>query len=87
SATTGEGLGLLSRLVQVQCLGSLVSGQVVLSPDQSRLRARLFALKAVRGEWQHDSGGWTLDIEVTSRRWEQFCKQEGLSKDSFLEEA
>jgi len=87
SATTGEGLGLLSRLVQAQCLGSLVSGQVVLSPNQSRLRARLFALKAVRGEWQHDSGGWTLDIEVTSRRWEQFCKQEGLSKDGFLEEA
>ena len=87
SATTGEGLGLLSRLVQAQCLGSLMSGQVVLSPSQSRLRARLFALKAVRGERQHDSGGWTLDIEVTSRRWEQFCKQEGLSEDSFLKEA
>lgn len=87
SATTGEGLGVLSQLVKAHCSGRLVSGRVVLSPADSRLRARLFALQAVRDEWEHESGGWTLDIEVTSRRWGRFCRQEGLSEHSFLKGA
>lgn len=83
SAATGEGLGELSELIRVHCVGRRVTGRLQLGPRQSRLRSKLFDLRAVRAERTHESGGWTLDVELTSRRWKELCNQEGLSEDSF----
>jgi len=86
SAATGEGLTELTEAIRSQCLGPSVSGRLTLGPDQSRLRARLFDLRAVRAEYAHESGGWTLDVELTTNRWNELCTQEGLSDDSFQRE-
>ena len=86
SAETGEGLIDLTEAIRTQCLGRLVTGRLELGPGQSRLRSRLFDLRAVRAERANESGGWTLDVELTTNRWQELCMQEGLSDDSFQRE-
>jgi len=63
-----------------------VTRRIELSPRQSRLRARLFDLRAVTAEHVNETGGWTLDVELTSRRWRQLCAQEGLAEDVLTQE-
>jgi len=86
SAETREGLIELTEAIRNRCLGPPVTGILELGPDQSRLRARLFDLRAVRGERVHELGGWSLDVELTANRWKELCIQEGLSDDSFQRE-
>lgn len=83
SATTGEGVDALVNAIRRLAIGHTVSGQLKLGPAQSRVRAKLFAWRAVRGEHADEAGGWTLDIELTSSRWLELCRNEGLSHDSF----
>jgi len=84
SAATGEGLPDLTQAIRTQCWGPSISGRLMLRPDQSRLRAKLFSLQAVRAERPHESGGWTLDVEMTTSRWKELCVQEELSDEIFL---
>ena len=79
SAETREGLIELTEAIRTQCLGPLVTKRLQLGPGQSRLRARLFELRAVRAEQAHVSGGWTLEVELTTKRWQELCMQEDLS--------
>ena len=83
SAVTGSGVGELGRLIRARAVGEPVSGRVVLGPGDSRLRARLFELRAVRGERLRETGGWTLDISLTSKRWRELCHREGFSGKGF----
>jgi GTP-binding protein HflX len=86
SALTGEGLEELASLIRELCIGRPMTRRIELTPGQSRLRARLFDLRAVTAERVNEAGGWTLDVELTSRRWRQLCAQEGLAEDSLLQE-
>ncbi len=86
SALTGEGLDDLAALIRERCVGRPVMRRIELAPGQSRLRARLFDLRAVTAERVNEAGGWTLDVELTSRRWRQLCAQEGLTEDTLLQE-
>ncbi|MBX3711971.1 MAG: GTPase HflX [Lysobacter sp.] len=64
SARDGVGLDLL-RDVLVARLGlQRVVGTVRLPARAGRLRARLYALEAVRSEVHEDDGGWTLDLDM-----------------------
>lgn len=83
SAVTGEGLEELSKVIRIRAVGDQVLGRLELGPADSRLRAKLFELQAVRSEQSLESGGWTLDVALTSKRWKELCIQEGLSNDSF----
>jgi GTP-binding protein HflX len=87
SAATGLGLDRLIELIRLRSVGAPVSGELTLGPAQSRVRAKLFDLQAVRGERLNSAGGWTLDVELTSKRWKQLCVQEGLSEDRLRQEA
>jgi GTP-binding protein HflX len=63
SARDGAGLDLL-RIALGERLGlRRVSGDVRLPADAGRLRARLHALDAVRGE-SHDEAGWNLRVDL-----------------------
>jgi len=79
SAVTGSGVEELGRLIRARAVGEPVSGRLVLGPGDSRLRARLFEIRAVRGERLREAGGWTLDISLTSKRWRELCHREGFS--------
>ena len=83
SAVTGSGVGELGKLIRAHAVGEPVTGRLVLGPGDSRLRARLFELRAVRGERLREAGGWTLDISLTSRRWRELCHREGFSGEGF----
>jgi GTP-binding protein HflX len=78
SAVAGTGLDPLVARVAQMVVGSTVARRVTLSPRQSRLRARLFDSRAVRGEHVEPDGGWTLDLELSQRRWAELCAEEGL---------
>ena len=83
SAATGTGMDELGRAIRVCALGEPVSGRLELGPDESRLRAKLFELRAVRAERVGETGGWTLDVSLTSKRWRELCAQEGWSGEVF----
>jgi len=86
SAETREGLIELTEAIRTQCLGPPVTKRLQLGPGQSRLRARLFELRAVRAEQAHESGGWTLEVELTTKRWQELCTQEDLSDECLQRE-
>ena len=78
SAVTGAGLSPLTDAIRSQLMGGRVAGQVKLGPAQSRVRAKLFDWHAVRSETPDESGGWTLDVELTAQRWQELRRKEGL---------
>ena len=86
SARTGEGVPELIEAIATVLVGQRVAGQLKLAPSQSRVRAKLFDWRAVRGETLDAAGGWTLDVELTARRWRELCAQEGLSEDIVQQE-
>ena len=63
SARDGLGLGLLRDALGERLGLRRVVGEVHLPTDAGRLRARLHALDAVRGE-RHDADGWCLSIDL-----------------------
>jgi GTPase len=83
SAVTGQGVDELRDAIRQLAVGHLISGQIVLGPTKSRARARLFEWQAVRGEQADDTGGWTLDVELTASRWEELRRSEGLAENDF----
>jgi GTP-binding protein HflX len=79
SATSGAGLAALIREIRARVIGRPLSGQLDLGPEQSRIRAKLFDWHAVRHEEFNATGGWTIDVELSARRWRELCEMEGLS--------
>jgi len=63
SARDGDGIGLLREALGERLGLRRVSGEVRLPTDAGRLRARLHALEAVRGE-THDDEGWRLQVDL-----------------------
>lgn len=64
SARDGIGLDLLRSALVVRLGMRRVLGRVHLPARAGRLRARLYALEAVRGETHDADGGWTLDLDL-----------------------
>jgi GTP-binding protein HflX len=77
SARDGSGLDLL-RAALVARLGlRRVAGTVRLPPRAGRLRARLYALEAVRAETHDDDGGWTLQVDLAQADAEKLAAGPG----------
>lgn len=79
SASTGAGVDLLLQALKTEFAGRQVTGKLHLEPQESRLRARLFALDAVRREELDEMGGWVLDVELPAHRFKELCAAENLS--------
>ncbi|HEX6998528.1 MAG TPA: ribosome rescue GTPase HflX [Gammaproteobacteria bacterium] len=71
SARTGRGLDALVDAIRLRLFGARRVRRLVLGPEQSRLRARLYAWRAVLAERTEPNGGWTLDVQLTARRWRE----------------
>ena len=63
SARDGVGLDLLRQALGDRLGLQRLLGEVVLPTDAGRLRARLHALDAVRGE-DHDADGWRMQLDL-----------------------
>jgi GTP-binding protein HflX len=64
SARDGIGLDLLREALVARLGVRRVIGRVRLPARAGRLRARLYALEAVRADHHEDDGGWTLDVDL-----------------------
>jgi GTPase len=78
SALTGGGLDLLSAAV-AECLGPEVQQHdLTLPPSAAKLRARLFALGAVRGEKTKADGSYRLRVVMARERLDRTLREAGL---------
>jgi len=65
SAKDKLGLDYLKEGVNNILFGDLVEKEVILSPNQSKLRAELYELKTVLNEVSLEDGGWKMRIQAT----------------------
>lgn len=84
SAVSGAGLDRLGRAIAEQCYPDMISGEIALPPQASRLRARLFELGAVHDEKFSAEGECLLNVVVSRQDLERVCKQEGRDVDELL---
>jgi GTP-binding protein HflX len=76
SARTGAGVDALRTVIARRFSAHQVTGELHLTPDQGRLRARLFALDAVRAE-HADHDGWRLEIDLPLAVAERLAAEPG----------
>lgn len=65
SATSGAGLGLLKEAIATQLHGTILIEDIVIKPNQAKLRAQLYQLGAVLKEYVDDNGDWLMRIRIT----------------------
>ena len=76
SAMSGAGLDLLRESLGGRFRDRQISGDLVLAPNQGRLRARLHAVGAVRSE-SADEAGWHLQLEMPVATAERLATEPG----------
>ncbi|MDX1562071.1 MAG: ribosome rescue GTPase HflX [Gammaproteobacteria bacterium] len=87
SARTGAGMERLLHGIRRQVVGAPVTGQLRLDPHQSRIRAKLFDWDAVKSEQVDAAGRWTLEVELSARRWRELREMEGITRDAISHKA
>ncbi|HEY5665748.1 MAG TPA: ribosome rescue GTPase HflX [Gammaproteobacteria bacterium] len=87
SAKTGAGIESLLHAIRAQAVGAPVVGQLRLEPAQSRIRAQLFDWDAVKSEKIDSHGRFTLEVELSARRWRELSEKEGISRDCISQKA
>jgi GTP-binding protein HflX len=80
SATSGAGMELLLETIARGIREDVIHGWLRLSPNAGRLRARLFALKAVINEQVNSLGEWLIEVQMTRKNFTQLCHSEGFEK-------
>lgn len=83
SAGTGIGLDLLRDAIAERLRSGTVQGWLRLAPADSRARAALFELGAVRGEQVEQDGSYLLHVELPRSAYQRLCHREGLSPSLF----
>ena len=76
SAQTGAGVDTLKQVLGRRFSDRQVVGELILRPADGRLRARLHALGAVRGE-RVDESGWHLQLEMPLAVAERLAAETG----------
>ena len=64
SASTGAGLDLLRGAIATELYGVVKEEDIVIEPQNAKLRAQLYELDAVLKETLINEGGWTLTIRL-----------------------
>ena len=84
SAQNGVGMDLIANVLAEYFSQDQVQGEVGLKPEQSRMRARLYGLGAVRSERNDDSGNVWLAINLPRREWLQLVSREHINVAQLL---
>jgi GTP-binding protein HflX len=80
SATSGAGMELLLETIAGSIRDDMIHGWIRLPLEAGRIRARLFALKAVISEQVKPSGEWLIEVQTTRKNFKQLCRSEGLDE-------
>jgi GTP-binding protein HflX len=81
SAKTGAGVDLLLAAISEMLSEDVVNQALTISPDEGRLRARLYARGAVTTETMDDNGQVVLQIKLPRLDFERLLQEERLSQD------
>ncbi|KTD17866.1 ribosome rescue GTPase HflX [Legionella jordanis] len=82
SAKTGEGLDLLREAITKQLQGGILEEEIVLTPQDAKLRSELYAIHAVLDE-KIEEDGWRLTIKLTKEQKQKlFLKESREQKHS-----
>jgi GTPase len=84
SAQTGAGMDLITEALAEYFSQDQVQGEVGLRPEQSRVRALLYRLGAVRSERNDESGNVWLSINLPRRDWLQLVSREQINVAQLL---
>jgi GTP-binding protein HflX len=79
SAKTGAGIDLLLAAISEVVTSDVVVRDLVLTPAQGRLRARLYARGAVSGETINEQGQTVLSIKLPRQDFERLLLEDGSS--------
>lgn len=78
SARSGQGLDLLREAIAQLLRPDMAEHELVLPPTAARLRAQLFAHKAVRAETLDDAGAFHLRVAMPYERLRGLCAAAGV---------
>lgn len=81
SAKTGAGMDLLLAAISEMLSEDVVNQALTISPDEGRLRARLYARGAVTTETMDDNGRVVLQIKLPRLDFERLLQEERLPQD------
>ncbi|MDE2149602.1 MAG: GTPase HflX [Gammaproteobacteria bacterium] len=79
SARTGAGMGLLIEALEQRLFPDMVEDELLLPPAAGRLRAQLFALRAVRDEQPAEDGAVRLRVRLPYARLARLCREAGIA--------
>ena len=82
SARRGQGLDLLKEALTALLGGDIADLALTLSAGDGRLRARLFALDAVKSEALDEQGNVHLQLRLPEADWQRFLSAESLREEN-----
>jgi GTP-binding protein HflX len=82
SAQTGAGAELLQQAISELLSEELIEGELILSPAEGRLRARLFAQNAVGAERHLDDGSHVLSLRLPASDLLRLLSAENITFDA-----
>jgi len=85
SAREGIGLDLLRQAMDEYLAEEQFNGTLRLKPEQAKLRAQLFALRAIVDEQFNEDGGQTITIRLAQKDWQRLLATEKLCAEELLE--
>lgn len=85
SAHTGDGIKPLLDFLGETFAKNIFSGQLTLSPQQSRLRARLYEDKAILSESISSTGEYLLEVKIHQRRLQQLLQEENITLEQITD--
>lgn len=82
SAQQALGLDALLEYLGDYFAGQMFRGNLTLQPHHARLRAKLYADKAIRQETITDEGNFSLTVAIDQQRLDQYLREEGLTQEA-----
>lgn len=71
SAKAGDGLAELKEVIAQVLYGEQIEANVVLGPEEGKLRAQLYALDAIVSEETDEEGQWHLHLRMSQTQYRQ----------------
>jgi GTP-binding protein HflX len=84
SVESGDGIGLLKQALIDLFREQMIEGQLILSPADARLRAKLFEAGVIRDESIDEEGHFQLQISISDRDLKQFESREQIALGAML---
>jgi GTP-binding protein HflX len=84
SAREGIGLELLRQAMDEYLAEEQFNGTLHLKPEQAKLRAQLFSLRAIQHEHFNEDGSQTLTVRLAQKDWQRLLATEKLKAEELL---